>query len=188
MSSPDPRTQHSAVVGDQRGLHSLAGMGPQDGVRACPPAARDGGGRSTMGASDVIGSAPWSDHDPYTDLHMLISSVSIPERAMMINSRQRTGTSNSRRIRRRIMAVAGGAAVVAMGVITAGCESTSNQAPSTSTTTTTTTTTPPPSATTASPASPTEKSINPTGGNLFTPQVIAPPAPTEPPGVHRHKH
>src|SRR6478752_474192 len=166
MSSPDPRTQHSAVVGDQRGLHSLAGMGPQEGVRACPPAARDGGGRSTMGASDVIGSAPWSDHDPYTDLHMLISSVSIPERAMMINSRQRTGTSNSRRIRRRIMAVAGGAAVVAMGVITAGCESTSNQAPSTSTTTTT----PPPSTTTASPASPPEKSINPTGGNLFTPQ------------------
>jgi hypothetical protein len=29
---------------------------------------------------------------------------------------------------------------------------------------------------------PTEKSINPTGGNLFTPPVKAPPAPTAPPG------
>lgn len=34
MSSPDPRTQHSAVVGDQRGLHGLAGTGPQEGVRS----------------------------------------------------------------------------------------------------------------------------------------------------------
>jgi hypothetical protein len=34
--------------------------------------------------------------------------------------------------------------------------------------------------------SPTEKSINPTGGNLFTPPVYAPPAPTQPPGVHRN--
>jgi hypothetical protein len=92
------------------------------------------------------------------------------------------------RVTRRIMAIAGGAAVVAMAAVTAGCESTSNQAPSTTPTTTTTSTTTPPPATTASPASPTEKSINPTGGNLFTPQVIAPPAPTEPPGVHRNKH
>jgi hypothetical protein len=29
---------------------------------------------------------------------------------------------------------------------------------------------------------PTEKSINPTGGNLFTPPVKAPPAPTAIPG------
>ena len=83
---------------------------------------------------------------------------------------------------RRVVTVALGAAVIAMA---AGCGSTGNQAPSTpSTTTTTTTTTTPPPATTAPP---TEKNINPTGGNLFTPQVIAPPAPTEPPGVHR-KH
>jgi hypothetical protein len=33
---------------------------------------------------------------------------------------------------------------------------------------------------------PTEKTINPTGGNLFTPPVYAPPAPTAPPGVHRN--
>jgi hypothetical protein len=32
--------------------------------------------------------------------------------------------------------------------------------------------------------SPTEKSINPTGGNLFTPPVKAPPAPTAIPGDH----
>jgi hypothetical protein len=32
---------------------------------------------------------------------------------------------------------------------------------------------------------PTEKSINPTGGNLFTPDVKAPPAPTGVPGTHR---
>ena len=91
--------------------------------------------------------------------------------------------SNSNGIRRRIMNVAGGAAVVAMATIIAGCESTGNQAPSTTTTTTTTTTTP----SSAPPPSPTEKSINPTGGNLFSPQVIAPPAATEPPGIHR-KH
>jgi hypothetical protein len=30
--------------------------------------------------------------------------------------------------------------------------------------------------------SPTEKKINPTGGNLFTPPVTATPAPTAPPG------
>src|SRR6185503_13152757 len=84
--------------------------------------------------------------------------------------------------KRRVVAIAGGAAVVAVVAVTAGCESTGNQAPSTPTTTTTTTTSP-----AATTAPPTEKNINPTGGNLFTPQVVAPPAPTEPPGVHRHR-
>jgi hypothetical protein len=87
---------------------------------------------------------------------------------------------------RRRMAVAGGAVLMAVGALT-GCGTSGNQAPSTTptttTTTTTTTATPPPSS--AAPA-PTEKSINPTGGNLFTPGVLAPPAPTEPPGVHRN--
>ena len=84
---------------------------------------------------------------------------------------------------RRRMAVAGGAVLIAVGVLTAGCGTSGNQAPSSTTTTTTTTTTtaPPPSST---PASPTEKSINPTGGNLFTPPVVAPPAPNVPPGQH----
>jgi hypothetical protein len=83
---------------------------------------------------------------------------------------------------RRSIAVAGGAALIALGALTAGCGHNGEQAPSTSTTTTTSATTP----SSAAPASPTEKVINPTGGNLFTPGVKAPPAPTEPPGVHRN--
>lgn len=73
------------------------------------------------------------------------------------------------------MVAAGGAALIAMGVLTAGCSSNGGQSPSTTTTTTTTTT---PSAT------PTEKSISPTGGNLFTPGVTAPGAPSVAPGLH----
>jgi len=34
------------------------------------------------------------------------------------------------------------------------------------------------------PPAPTEKSVSPTGGNLFTPGVKAPPAPAVPPGQH----
>jgi hypothetical protein len=77
------------------------------------------------------------------------------------------------------MALAGGVVLIALGALTAAC-STGNEAPSSTTTTTTTTTTPPSSA----PASPTEKSIDPSGGNLFTPTVVAPPAPAIPPGQH----
>ncbi|HYP94573.1 MAG TPA: hypothetical protein VER34_15980 [Mycobacterium sp.] len=90
---------------------------------------------------------------------------------------------DSRCVDRRRMALAGGAVLIAVGVLTAGCGTSGNQAPSSTTTTTTTTTTtaPPPS---SAPASPTEKSINPTGGNLFTPPVVAPPAPNVPPGQH----
>jgi len=56
--------------------------------------------------------------------------------------------------------------------LTAACGG-GEKAPETSTTT--------PSSS-APPVSSTEKSINPTGGNLFTPPVKAPPAPTAPPG------
>jgi hypothetical protein len=83
----------------------------------------------------------------------------------------------------RVITVAAGAALIAIGTVIAGCANNEKQAPSTTTTTTTTTPTP---STTAAPA-PSEKNISPTGGNLFTPQVIAPPAPTEPPGIHRHR-
>jgi hypothetical protein len=83
---------------------------------------------------------------------------------------------------RRVIAVAGGGALIALGALTAGCGNNGEQPPTTTTTTTTTMT--PPSS--APPASPTEKVISPTGGNLFTPGVKAPPAPTEPPGVHRN--
>ena len=76
---------------------------------------------------------------------------------------------------RRVAAVAGVSAIIAMGALTASCAK-EEKAPETTTTTTTTTTSPS--------AAPTEKSINPTGGNLFTPPVQAPPAPTVPPGQH----
>jgi hypothetical protein len=90
---------------------------------------------------------------------------------------------SSNRTRPHLMAIAGGTALVIMAVVTAGCGTSANQAPSTTptTTTTATTTSSPPS--TAAPA-PTEKSINPTGGNLFTPGVKAPPASAVPPGQH----
>jgi len=88
---------------------------------------------------------------------------------------------SSNRTRLHLIALAGGAALIT-GVLTAGCGTNANQAPSSPTSTTTTTTTVSPSST-AAPA-PTEKSINPTGGNLFTPGVKAPPAPAVPPGQH----
>ena len=88
----------------------------------------------------------------------------------------------SGRLARRIAAVAGGTAIVAMVGLTASCGKEAQKAPETSTTTTTTTTTSP--ATPAPPVAPTEKSINPTGGNLFTPPVKAPPPATATPGDH----
>ena len=89
---------------------------------------------------------------------------------------------DSRLLGRRLAAISGLSAIIAMGAITAACAK-EEKAPETTTPTTTTTTT----ATSGAGAPPTEKSINPTGGNLFTPPVYAPPAPTEPPGVHRNK-
>ena len=71
---------------------------------------------------------------------------------------------------RRFAAVAGGAAIVAMVGLTASCGDKEKETPETSTTTT------------PSSVTPTEKSISPTGGNLFTPTIKAPPAPTAIPG------
>lgn len=87
---------------------------------------------------------------------------------------------------RRIVAVAAGAALIGLGGLTAGCGKGEKKAPPSTTTTPTTTATNTPAPTTSAPAAPapTEKTINPTGGNLFTPGVIAPPAPTVPPGQH----
>ena len=80
---------------------------------------------------------------------------------------------------RRLAATAGMGAIIAMGVLSACAQG--EKAPETTTPTTTTT-----SSTTSAPSAPsvapTEKSINPTGGNLFTPPVKAPPAPTAIPG------
>ncbi|OBF37988.1 hypothetical protein A5724_09575 [Mycobacterium sp. ACS1612] len=85
----------------------------------------------------------------------------------------------SGRTARRLAATAAMGAVIGMGALTACGEG--EKAPETTTPTTTTTT----SATTSAPApapAPTEKSINPTGGNLFSPSVKAPSAPTAIPG------
>lgn len=87
------------------------------------------------------------------------------------------------RLPRRLAAVAGLSAVVAMGMITAGCAKQEQKAPETSTTTTTTTTSP------AAPVSPTEKAprIDPQAPNQFTPPVLAPPPSQAQPGEHgRH--
>ena len=80
---------------------------------------------------------------------------------------------------RRLAATAGMGAIIAMGALTACGQG--EKAPETTTPTTTTTTTSATSAPAPAPA-PTEKSINPTNGNLFTPGVKAPAAPTAIPG------
>jgi type IV secretory pathway VirB10-like protein len=90
---------------------------------------------------------------------------------------------DSRLLGRRLAAISGVTAFIAMGALTAACAKEEQKAPETTTTTTTTATTTSAPAPAPEPA-PTEKSINPTGGNLFTPPVVAPPAPTVPPGQH----
>ena len=84
----------------------------------------------------------------------------------------------------RLARVVGGAAVLAgLAASITSCSGNGSNAPSTTQppTTTTTTTTPSPTPG-APPPAPTDKSINPTGGNLFTPTVHASPAPTAIPG------
>ncbi|MHC9291365.1 hypothetical protein ACRCUN_02810 [Mycobacterium sp. LTG2003] len=78
----------------------------------------------------------------------------------------------SRRLPRRLAATAGLAALIAMGGFAVACGTGGEEAPSTPTTTTTTTTT-----TTAPSVEPTEKGLNPDGGNKFTPTHIVTPAP-----------
>jgi len=94
----------------------------------------------------------------------------------------------SGRMARRLVATAGMGAILAMGVLSA-CAREAPAPEKVTVTKTVTETAAPPAAPAPPPQAPapTEKSINPTGGNLFTPPVIAPPAPTEPPGVHRNK-
>ena len=92
----------------------------------------------------------------------------------------------SGRMARRLVATAGMGAILAMGVLSA-CGSKEAPAPETKTVTETVTASPPPPPATPPPGpSPVEKSINPTGGNLFSPPVKAPgpatPAPGNEPG------
>jgi hypothetical protein len=81
----------------------------------------------------------------------------------------------------RRAAVACAALLIAVVTLATGCGK-GQQGPATSTTTTTTTTTT--TSPSEAPPSPTEKTINPTGGNLFTPGVTAPGAATVQPGSH----
>ena len=78
----------------------------------------------------------------------------------------------NRLARRRLAAGVGAIAIVAMGTLSA-CAGEKKEAPATTTTTTTTTTTS---------VSPSEKAINHTGGNKFTPSVKAPGPQTALPG------
>jgi hypothetical protein len=80
------------------------------------------------------------------------------------------------RIIRLRLIVATGSALIAIGAFASACGNNGGQ----TTTTTTTTTT----SSNSTPPSPTEKGINPTGGNLFTPGNTANPAPNVSPGQH----
>ena len=81
-------------------------------------------------------------------------------------------------------AVAGAAVLIGVAASIAGCSGNGSNAPSTtqSPTTSTTTTTQSPTPSAPPPPAPTEKNINPTGGNRVTPTVRASPAPTAIPG------
>ena len=92
----------------------------------------------------------------------------------------------SGRMARRLVATAGMGAILAMGVLSA-CGTERSAGTGDPVTKTVTETAAPPAMPAPPAAVPTEKAINPNGGNLFTPPVKAPPAPTEPPGVHRNK-
>jgi hypothetical protein len=82
----------------------------------------------------------------------------------------------SDRLTRQLALIAGGSAIIAMGALTA-CSKSESPSPSSTTPTTSSSSVAP---------SPTEKSIDPTGGNKFTPPVSANPAPTVQPGDHQH--
>jgi hypothetical protein len=83
----------------------------------------------------------------------------------------------------RLARVVAGAVVLAgLAASIASCSGNGANPPSTTQSPTTTTTTTQSPAPGAPPPAPTEKSISPTGGNLFTPTVRAPVAPTAIPG------
>jgi hypothetical protein len=81
-------------------------------------------------------------------------------------------------ISRHTVALAGGAALAVTAALAAGCAKNVSPPPSTTTITTTDE-----SPTGAAPSAK-DKDLGPSNGNLFTPQVKAPPAGTVPPGLH----
>ena len=88
---------------------------------------------------------------------------------------------SSGRMARRLVATAGMGAILAMGVLSA-CAREAPAPEKVTVTETVTETAAPPAMPAPPPQAPTEKSINPTGGNLFTPPVQAPGPPTPAPG------
>ena len=78
--------------------------------------------------------------------------------------------------------VSAAAVLVAVAASIVSCSGNGSNAPSTTQSPTATTTTTQSATPGAPPPAPTEKSINPTGGNKFTPTVRAPMAPTAIPG------
>jgi hypothetical protein len=86
----------------------------------------------------------------------------------------------SGRMARRLIATAGMGAIIAMGVLSACAQE--EKAPEPTTPKTSASPPPPPATPAPPPPAPTEKSINPTGGNLFSPPVKAPGPPTPAPG------
>ena len=87
----------------------------------------------------------------------------------------------SGRMARRLVATAGMGAIIAMGVLSA-CAQERSAGTGDTVTKTVTVTAAPPATPAPPPPAPTEKSINPTGGNLFSPPVKAPGPPTPAPG------
>lgn len=87
---------------------------------------------------------------------------------------------------RRDVTFTAGIVAAAAAALLAGCGSSSQESPSTSTTPTTSATTSAPETTPSGAVTPepTEKGVEPTGGNLFTPDVKAPNPQTIAPGQH----
>ena len=88
---------------------------------------------------------------------------------------------DSRLFGRRVAAIAGLSAIIAMGVLSA-CAREAPAPEKVTVTKTVTETAAPPPITAPPPLAPNEKVINPTGGNLFSPPVKAPGPPTPAPG------
>jgi hypothetical protein len=93
--------------------------------------------------------------------------------------RRQENPVNSGAIRSRAAALAGGVGLIVMAALAAGCAGNTPPQPTSTTTTTTTSE----SSTVTSPSA-TEKGLQPSGGNLFTPDVKAPTAATVAPGMH----
>ena len=72
---------------------------------------------------------------------------------------------NSSPLTRRLALVAGGASLVAMGTLAAGCSTSTKEEPATTPTTSA------PSPSSPAPLTPTEKAVGPGGGNSFSPTI-----------------